>query len=138
MPLLFKKDRTLAFWLLLLFGYCGWIYYLSSGPVSLGNFQFPGLDKILHMGAYGLMAAIAWQVLHRSPWVDRTYLGAWAWCALYGISDEWHQSFTGRYPDVEDWVADVVGAALMLWLIQLYFRHFQPQTEMDSTKTQLS
>jgi VanZ family protein len=33
--------------------------------------------------------------------------------SAYGVSDEWHQSFTaGRDSDVFDWVADVIGAVL--------------------------
>jgi VanZ family protein len=34
-------------------------------------------------------------------------------CFLYGISDEWHQSFVpGRMPDLLDIVNDVIGACL--------------------------
>jgi VanZ family protein len=41
-------------------------------------------------------------------------------CLLYGVSDEFHQSFIpGRFPSIADIAADVIGAALacMLWLL---------------------
>jgi VanZ family protein len=42
---------------------------------------------------------------------------------LYGITDEWHQSYVpGRSPDVRDVVADTVGAVLAMlvvaWLVR--------------------
>ena len=33
--------------------------------------------------------------------------------SLYGVTDEWHQSFVGRDATVRDWGADTVGALLM-------------------------
>ncbi|HHB76440.1 MAG TPA: VanZ family protein, partial [Desulfobulbus sp.] len=41
-------------------------------------------------------------------------------CLLYGVSDEWHQSFVpGRTPDILDIAADTFGAAVMvlLWFL---------------------
>ncbi|MBE0435524.1 MAG: VanZ family protein, partial [Methylomicrobium sp.] len=39
-------------------------------------------------------------------------------CSLYGISDEWHQSFVdGRSSDVYDWIADTIGAAIALFIL---------------------
>jgi len=38
--------------------------------------------------------------------------------SLYGITDEWHQSFTfGRDASVWDWTADTVGAVLAASMI---------------------
>jgi VanZ family protein len=37
--------------------------------------------------------------------------------SLYGISDEFHQSFVGRDPTVRDWLADTLGASLMAALL---------------------
>ena len=35
--------------------------------------------------------------------------------SLYGLSDEWHQYYVpGRMSDVADWVADTLGAVLLL------------------------
>ena len=36
-------------------------------------------------------------------------------CSLYGISDQWHQSFVeGLSADVADWMADTVDASLVM------------------------
>jgi len=44
-----------------------------------------------------------------------TLLGAFVITVLYGVSDEFHQSFVpGRTPDVADVAADAAGAALAL------------------------
>jgi VanZ family protein len=35
--------------------------------------------------------------------------------SVYGVSDEWHQSFVaGRTADIADWYADSIGAAIAL------------------------
>lgn len=42
-------------------------------------------------------------------------------CSLYGISDEWHQSFVvGRSSDVLDWLADTSGAVLASFLLMRF------------------
>jgi VanZ family protein len=58
------------------------------------------------------------------------YRSAQVWLAtsiasLYGISDEFHQSFVpGRTPDVVDWLADTSGALLAVLLIAHFSRSF--------------
>lgn len=43
-------------------------------------------------------------------------------CALYGITDEFHQIFVpGRMPDVKDLVNDTIGAALAMLFISIPF-----------------
>ena len=38
-----------------------------------------------------------------------------AFCSLYGLSDEWHQSFVvGRESDITDWIADTSGSVLAI------------------------
>jgi VanZ family protein len=102
-----------------LFLYCLFIYWLSDQPTlpvpSLFSFQ----DKILHAGAYFIMGVLAWRSfkhLHnRSMTLALTSI---TFCSLYGISDEWHQSFVvGRSPDILDWVADTSGAGLAVFLL---------------------
>lgn len=82
---------------------------------------FPHQDKVHHMGAYFIMGVLAWLCFRAylsKPWL--LSLCSILFCSLYGISDEWHQSFVpGRSADVLDWVADTVGATLALVLIQL-------------------
>ena len=61
-------------------------------------------------------------------------LGAFVIAVLYGVSDEFHQSFVpGRTPDAADVLADAVGAALALtaawgWAILLGRRSSMPRS----------
>ncbi len=98
---------------LLLF-YCLFIYWLSD-QVSLQkpfDFGFDYQDKLYHAGAYFIMGLLTWRSfkhLMSSPII--LALLSIAFCSLYGLSDEWHQSFiVGRESDVADWVADTSGA----------------------------
>lgn len=50
---------------------------------------------------------------------------------LYGISDEFHQSFVGRDPTVRDWLADTIGAVVVAALILLLWRRMAgPRTRV--------
>lgn len=50
---------------------------------------------------------------------------------LYGISDEFHQSFVGRDPTVQDWLADTVGAVVMAaFILLLWHRMAGPRTQV--------
>ena len=101
----------------LLLAYSVLIYALSSNPVEMPGASFPGNDKWLHGIAYAVMAWLAWQALQHWP---LSHPGRWAWlyAAGYGATDEWHQSFVpGRHADVWDWLADAVGAALLLLIV---------------------
>jgi len=51
--------------------------------------------------------------------------GAVLIASLYGITDEWHQSFVGRDSTVRDWGADTVGALLMAIAILLIWRRWE-------------
>lgn len=86
------------------------IFLLSSRPSPPETgMDFPGGDKVLHFGGYALLGALLSHGGARrgvSPWL-LVLAGA-----LYGISDEFHQSFVpGRDVDVFDWAADCLGTA---------------------------
>jgi len=98
----------------------GTIFFLSHQPdyfVKLPDiFSF---DKLLHAVAYGVLAAT---VLFAAPTELRkkspsfTAVLAMIICLLYGISDEFHQSFIpGRYASIWDVAADLLGAAVVVW-----------------------
>lgn len=75
-------------------------------PFDLSNIT--GLDKIVHAVFYGIFAFFIFGG-------SRRYLLSLLIASLYGITDEFHQSFIeGRDSDVWDWVADTVGASLVL------------------------
>lgn len=91
------------------------IYYLSSQPMPEIDLGLSNQDKLLHLGAYGLLAMLLLGSMARHPdgYRPRQVLLAAVLAALYGCSDEWHQFFVpGRMLDVLDLIADTVGALL--------------------------
>lgn len=98
------------------------IFYLSHQPdiplPQTVSFQ----DKILHLIAYGVLAAtVLWAI--RPTCSPAAGLGVIVFCLLYGISDEFHQSFIpGRSPSIYDVFADVFGAFLVVAGRILIFR----------------
>ena len=104
----------------------GIIFFLSHQPGDL--LQLPpiiGVDKLMHIIAYGVRAATILYALH--PYVHNSRLhpalvGVVMFCLLFGISDEFHQSFIpGRYVSAWDVAADCFGALLVvcIWYRQI-------------------
>lgn len=93
------------------------IFALSSIPseVPSPGTRFLPPDKIAHFVEYAVLGFLLYAA--GRPYVVRTR-GAWVLvgvsvgiAVLYGISDEFHQSFvSGRDADVGDLVADALGA----------------------------
>lgn len=84
--------------------------------------QIPFLDKIGHFALYGLLSLTVLFVPSRDLRQKRpkeVAAAAVLLCLLFGISDEFHQSFIpGRYASLTDIAADVSGsvAVCLLWL----------------------
>lgn len=101
--------------------YCSFIFWLSSQSTLPTPMLFLHQDKIHHMGAYFIMGILAWRLFNqcfKRPII--TFIISFCFCSLYGLSDEWHQSYVpGRDADVFDWLADSVGAFIALVTIQL-------------------
>ena len=75
---------------------------------------FSGEDKLIHALAYALMALLTWMTFAREQRPLVMVFGVSVlFCSLYGLSDEWHQSFVpGRDASLGDWLADTLGATL--------------------------
>jgi VanZ family protein len=79
----------------------------------------PNIDKLLHSLIYGLLAAatlfaVQGELFFKRP--RQAGIFVILFCLLYGISDEWHQSFIpGRMPSIWDIAADTTGATLMVF-----------------------
>jgi VanZ family protein len=92
---------------------------------SRSHVAAPGIihvDKIAHFSVYGLLATLLCRL--GGNW----RAGAWAilLTSLYGITDEWHQSYVpGRSTEVADWVADTSGATLAVALYWGWLRYRQ-------------
>jgi len=106
----------------LLILYCTFIYWLSDQPSLPTPMLFPHQDKLFHAGAYFVMAVFALRAFrYHTVSLPKLVIYSLIFCSLYGMSDEWHQSFVpGRMSDVADWAADTVGAILFLGLYYLY------------------
>jgi len=99
------------------------IFVLSSVP------QLPSLPGGLtnhtgHLIGYGLLGGLAVRGFAGARWAGVTPAAAWRSVLLssvYGITDEYHQSFVpGRSTTIDDWAADTVGAVIavlaILWI----------------------
>jgi hypothetical protein len=110
------KSTTLRLLCLLLaLAWMGTIFLLSSLPGGKIEMGPPGFDKILHMGAYALLAMLILGALLLPPGGYRLgqALLAAVIAAVYGLTDEWHQFYVpGRSMDGWDMLADAVGALL--------------------------
>lgn len=100
----------------------------SGDQLTLPNFL--DFDKAWHMLEYGLLAATCLFAFHPCPDHAKTKiaLGIILFATLYGISDEFHQSFVPlRTSSIEDVVADFLGAAIvsLLWWRHTSTRHRQ-------------
>jgi VanZ family protein len=89
--------------------------YVPSAPGGLS-------DKEAHGLVYAGLAAVLARALAGGAWTrltPRVVAVAWLVAVLYGVSDEWHQSFvSGRTSDLLDVAADASGASLaavVLW-----------------------
>lgn len=95
----------------------GTIFLLSRQPgEELPLPPVPGIDKLAHALAYGVLAGTAIIVFlpetrRRRPLA--VGIAVIAFCILYGLTDEFHQSFIpGRSPSPGDIIADTVGSML--------------------------
>lgn len=100
----------------LLAGYCLLIFIQSALPAPDVGPDFPGQDKLLHLIAYAVMAILACRAFAGLPRLRGGFLvfmAGFLFAVLFGLSDEWHQSFNpDRMADRWDLVADGVGALL--------------------------
>jgi VanZ family protein len=99
----------------LVLGWMALIFFLSAQP-DLPHPVSGWLDLLISSGAhfllYGFLALLLRWALGDG---DRRLILAFGLALLYGVSDEFHQSFVpGRVPDLLDLVSDGLGAALAL------------------------
>jgi VanZ family protein len=108
--------------------YCAVIYWLSDQPSLPLPMLFEYQDKLHHFTAYFIMGVLAWRNFRHyvaSPVTLK--IVSILFCSLYGISDEWHQSFVvGRTADSLDWVADTLGASVAIWLLARFHPKLKP------------
>ncbi|MCF8068015.1 MAG: VanZ family protein [Desulfobacterales bacterium] len=120
-------SRILLYWFPLA-AYCGLIFFMSSRPAPEQIPQFFCVDKLIHMGEYGLLSMLFYRAYGTTTLYKKTIrlvILSILSAGLYGISDEFHQAFNPtRHPSIADIIADFSGACLGVWLyhyIALYF-----------------
>ncbi len=89
------------------------LIFTASSRSSVAAPEIVDIDKVGHFLVFGLLATLLCRL--GQGW----RAAGWALLAasLFGMTDEWHQGFVpGRAPDVFDWVADTLGAALAVTL----------------------
>jgi VanZ family protein len=97
--------------------YAAAIFAMSSSTHPLGVQRLPpGVDKVIHALVFGGFSVTVWFALRSSaPGVSPIRLSSVAVliATLYGLSDEFHQSFVpGREMDAVDLAADGIGACV--------------------------
>lgn len=76
----------------------------------------PDSDKVLHLGAFGLLAFVFWRFFEaqgQRP-SKKFVLGAAVTLLGYAAIDEYLQQFVGRSTDLGDWIADAGGIVIVL------------------------
>lgn len=102
------------------------IFVQSSFPsITLPKVELFEIDKLVHMGVYGLLAALIYiSLIHQNNFsVLSQNPVAWTiiLTALYGASDEFHQTFVpNRSGELPDLLADIIGALLSILIIKYF------------------
>ena len=100
----------------------GTIFFLSHQPGDILYLPaFPGIDKICHLAIYGLLALTVLWCLgpEKQDSLVKVALKTILFCLVYGLSDEFHQSYIPqRSVSGLDLLADLTGAILVcaMWL----------------------
>ncbi|MFN0250895.1 MAG: VanZ family protein [Kofleriaceae bacterium] len=85
--------------------------------------ELPHGDKLLHFGAFGVLAFLFWQFASARGPLHRRFV----WIAAvvlvpYAALDEWLQQFVGRFTDVMDFIANTAGIVVVLGVLEGYRR----------------
>lgn len=109
------KQTAIIYWLFTI-GYMGLIFYFSSGETP--DLHTPqGFDKVLHIGAYAVLAFLSYFSFRKSGLDKWAFALSFALTILYGISDEIHQFYVpNREAAIGDVLADSFGGLLGSYL----------------------
>lgn len=116
------RLKFLKFWFPV-FLYSGIIFCISSVPDLGVPSGIPNLDKLVHIVEYMIFGVLLARAL-TDQWPGLNILQVATVCSLlYGLSDEFHQSFVpGREAGLPDLIADTIGGFLGAY-IYLFFKN---------------
>ena len=117
----------------------GGIFLLSHQPGNVfAPYAFVWADKLAHVLVYSLLCVAliySFSSHVRSQKKKMVVIVSLVVCLVYGISDEFHQSFIpGRFPSISDITADVAGAVLVS-LLWLWFNKHEQKDQHKKRKT---
>jgi VanZ family protein len=114
-----KLHKFIIYWFPIIV-YCLLIYSQSSHPSPQSLPDWPFIDKLLHFAGYALLGALFLRAFNTTPikhHLKLVLILSVLLSALYGISDEIHQSFVPfRTADVLDALSDILGSIAGVYL----------------------
>jgi hypothetical protein len=114
--------------------------FVLSGIRDVGPLPGGVSDVAAHFAGYGLLGALLLRAVAAARWSGVTPSAAgraWLISAIYGMTDEFHQSFVGgRTPSAADWLADAAGAAVAVAAIVLIAARVRRETAVASAKAE--
>ena len=112
-------------WALFIFSFSS----VTTPRISETHWQDFIIKKLAHVVEYGMFALLLFRAFKGSGVVSKKALVyAFFTCVFYGITDEFHQSFTpGREPTVRDALVDSAGSLIAL----LTVRDIMPKTHRN-------
>ena len=128
------RLRHLVFYWLPPLAWCGLIFLQSSFPVPEKLPTFPLADKVVHTLIYACLAFLFCRAFNAYPGngksakrnksIQPVLWAGFAAALLYGLSDEWHQSFVpSRTASLADLVADAIGSLLGSYVYAKLAKH---------------
>ena len=102
--------------------------------------RMPASDKFMHTIAYALLtfAVLTGWELTTGVLQAKHYFAVWLVGTVYGAFDEVTQIPVGRFADMNDWLADVVGILVGLTVFRLsrvwIYRIFVPDSPLAAWK----
>jgi VanZ family protein len=107
---LFKFWIPVLIWALVIF----WFSSKTQPETSTVYWQEFAIKKTAHMVVYGILAILLFRAFRNyGANAKQAALYAILWSFVYGVSDEFHQSFTpGREPRFRDVIFDTIGATI--------------------------
>ena len=120
----FRKIKLIRLWLPVLL-WCGVIFFFSCLPSTVTPYLVWWdvlIKKTAHVTEYAILFILLFRALKQSfeaKYDLKNYkIMSLVFCALYAMSDEYHQRFTyGRTSTIRDVFIDIGGILLALYLV---------------------
>ncbi len=114
------------------------LFFLTTMPLDAVPQIFTSQDKIEHLIAYLILSFLLTLSLHfqkKSLKISKNYLMfTIVFLILYATIDELHQFFVpGRFCDIYDWSADMIGGVLGIFLSNSFIKININKNEIQET-----